>query len=295
MPLGDTLLLTMDSLIHPVTINRSGDKIIICEPSYKIEADEYDYYIDGFSVGISFGDAPNAMCGAPAKGQSLAFEYLQQGHPEGFYEMSMLCLEDSVSLGSNLMHCKSRTCFKGYLVDKNDNPIPNAEFQYISSYFEFPVIKTNSAGYFECNSMYATRYRANVLGLKNYTTTLDFTLDMNTDSVYLFKLEEYDVTGVELTYAESSYSISCTPNPASHTVCLVTTTPSTVVNKPAFIRIYDMDGKMVKIVTVDTTSATDKVETNWAINGHIPNGEYICCLTVDGQKVATAKLIIAAK
>jgi hypothetical protein len=289
---GQVILITKDSLKTPLEINKAGDFISLKEYYNNNIQWELEY-----NQNISFGDYINSSCSGPFDGQSLVAHYISLDTPDENYKFYWLVKENSPSLGTNPNFCSSTDTVKGYILDKFDNPVKNAEISYIETVFTmiggFPKIITNNDGYFEAKGMFSKYYGGKIIVGNSFIADITFKVELDSANLYNFKLSDYVYSGIKKFDLNQLFSIRNYPNPINDRATFEIILPEGLFYRNAVIKIYNYAGTIVDIIPVDKyNNNSNQISVEWMGGEHFAAGNYFYSLEIDNQKTATNKLII---
>ena len=93
---------------------------------------------------------------------------------------------------------------------------------------------------------------------------------------------------------KNNFSLTAFPNPSTGKTTISVELPSNNQNSKALIKIYDLTGELVNIIPVDNVRDSFASVT-WNGKGKyndLSSGLYTCSLEINGNTVASQKLII---
>jgi len=283
------LVLIPENLLNPLPIIRSGDLVIFQE------------FIDNEWVTIdfiSFGNYQDSEVNYPYDYQSLQRIYIEYDEWAGNF---WLVKNNDPSIGTLYGGLLTPGTFKGYVFDIFQNPIANAIVNY-HPVSENLSIETDENGYFENTNMYGKNY--NITIYVDDVAYLDSTITVEPDSTTYceFYLDYTSIENKEISYPE--FSLSNYPNPfyatsnAGITISFSATEPTESTEK--IISIYNQKGQKVRslecIKSFDAQAEETLSHITW--NGRnekgklVNSGVYFYTLEIDGQEVASNKMIV---
>jgi hypothetical protein len=153
---------------------------------------------------------------------------------------------------------------------------------------------TDSTGSFSIQEYCITYYTE--LFFQSGQVLMDSIVNIEPDSVnyYEFTLDTL-LTGIQTVAIETGIHFSCFPNPSSGETSITFSLPSGRHFSKALIKIYDLDGEIVRILPLDQNASNNNYSVNWdglCYDNFAASGIYFCKLELDGQKVASDKIVI---
>ncbi len=291
---GEIILITKDSLVTPVSIDKYDDVLNIkeCEPG----TGYIEWEINGIQ-NINFGNCNS--CGTPYDGQSLVMQYFELEYPGAEYDdiFYWIVNEKTPTLGSDPFTCNSRDTVSGYVYDKFLKPIGSARIKYCSDFELFtadpdllPII-TNEDGYFKNTSMFSKNYGAYIILGDSIISYKSFNVEIDSSNIYNFIIEDYVHTGIEMYELTNSISLANYPNPVSDQTTISINIPQNCKFKNAVIKIFNISGQIVEIIPI-IYNGNNIYKITWNRNNNIADGEYYYCLDIDYKKVASNIMMI---
>lgn len=282
------VVITIDSLQTPLTIDSSGDYISIKD-------------MNEIEIIAPFVFGPGGYVNSPLPGQSLKVMTCQYYPDVDFYYVKT----NQPSMGSDpftsvmLGNYHDVGNFFGYVYDALNNPIDNAKLYYLNSAnycFQNPYVLTDSNGYFHGNR-YAMTYNIRIFLLSDPTTLqLDSIISIEPDSNNYYEFHLNNVyQGVNEISLNEKYSIKCFPNPTANAINIEIEIPQVRKYNKSIVKIYNSLGEIVRILPVTTDNSNGKCSIKWDGNSHnklVSAGEYVCSLELDGQRIALTKLLM---
>ena len=283
---GDTLLITSDSLLSPLQINKSGDYINAYE---QIDGTSYWNWNDNYgSNTIRFGNMDGAKCTKPYVNQSLVLLNIDYSTPEGGGNLYWLVKENSPTLGTHINECTTKDTISGSVKDKFDVPIPGAQIDYGANFTSLPMIYTDASGEFSNIPMYSRIYDSRIILGDSILADVTMKVEFDTTNEFTFKLENYIYSSVKPSLSKGA-CISHFPNPVRSSTTFYIDL-SGVSFKSGVIKIYNTQGQIIKILPIPYTK---KSEVVWKPDyNHIDDGVYFYQLDIDGKEVAYNKMLV---
>lgn len=273
---------------HPININPLGDELTV-ELWYNGQWSQLE-------TPFVFGAVPYSNVSAPKGQESIAVQVTQ-----GEYSGHFLAKELPQTIGGNPNQISTRGSFKGYVRDKNGEPMSGIWLDFGGCYYPYyscgpgePLIISGSDGYFGTNSMFCHNFHIRFRQDFPMGATLgsaDVTIEPDSANYYEFQLDTLLTEIEENANFVSPFSISNNPNPSSSNTTFFITLNHVNPGWRGIIKIYNEAGYMVDIVPVDLDNK--KVEMKYDFAGkYLPSGLYIYNLEIRNQKVASGKMII---
>ncbi|MBN1186911.1 MAG: T9SS type A sorting domain-containing protein [Bacteroidales bacterium] len=280
-------LVTQDSLSAPLSIDKTGDFINIYEENNTVVNWAWEYQ---YGTGtISYGDYEGAECPMPYTGQSLVLVSFHESTIEGEAVKYWLVKENDPSLGEDFCICSSKDTISGWLLDKFQTPVQNARIEYINSVFiSQPQIITDKNGHFENMPMYSKIYDAIIILGDSVLGNVTFKVELDSSDEFTFTLANYVFANIKPSLAKGAI-INNYPNPVRDKTTFYLDL-SSINFKYGVIKIYDVQGKIVKILPIPYNRNSEVVwEPDFSkING----GVYFYQLDIDGREVAFKKMLL---
>lgn len=269
------IIISSDSLVTPLTIDRDGDRIKL-----------YSYLTSHEPVidSLVFGDYPDSFFDFLPDDYSIA----RIGYGIGFAK------DKSPTIGIDNDTVGTCGTLSGFIYNKNNNLVTSGNF-----ILENPIY-INTTGSFT-TSVFARRMNTHFM-TNNYLpgqfqgVRIDtIKLNVNPDSLYINDihiLTDYivDVDGEPIEYSDL-LSISNYPNPFNSTTNFIMTVPIELQNKPKEINIFDVNGE--KIFTI---IPSDRLNVTWDgkdMKGNtVSTGIYYYQLIIGGSIHKNGKMIL---
>lgn len=293
--LDSIIVITQDSMQNKIHFNREGDFILLED---SMGWTQYNMYFGNISCSEIF---------APKPGQSIV------NFADGCWDRSadepgtqyILVMDNHPTIGYNAFKPSADTgTFKGIVYDLGHHPVPGI---YVGTtraitgepYYDcgnyFGAFLTNSSGTFT-GKEYSVRYPVQVFS-KPSKIYIDSTVNIYPDSVnyYVFTIDSL-LDGISSHSFQTDITLSCFPNPTTRETTLSFTIPTGKHYGKALIKIYDSNGEIVRILHVNTNVSQNDYSVKWdgiCSDNYAAPGIYYCTLELNGQKVATNKIIIA--
>jgi hypothetical protein len=290
-------IITSDSLITPININRSGDKINI----YTYSSEFTNEIREDFLI---FGNLPGASVGEPVNDYSI----MRNSWRYSSNTIAIDCLTENPSLGTPNDTTGLSATLKGVIYDTENNPVKgNKVFPASPSYFVLQApIELDSTG------NYTTRIFNTVYHPGSLTVRLiDFMGWERTQEINSFELQDiqpgtviyqdiylksndYVVTSVEdyeLPLDEDITLINY-PNPFNLSTTFFVKIPGNLSHKSKAIYIYNVTGELIKIIPIkgDTTNVRwDGTDSGGRI---MASGIYYYRLNVDNIAIKSGSMIL---
>jgi hypothetical protein len=269
------IVITKDSLLSSIPINKNGDYIYIAF----MKNGQY-VNLDIGSPDFCFGNYPGALVTAPLPGQSI----------KRISSCAYILVKDiSQTIGYDPDIALATASVEGYIYDANHNPFPNA------SLWEpvcFPnTIFTDVNGHFQYYGIYACNHL--IYAHAQFCNYPDTSLIFEPDSTYQLDFILSCIVGTHDYSKTTDYSLQVFPNPGSGNFTFTINAPRTGRDKQ-LIKIFNAAGELMNMIPV-TDIHSETVSVPWNGKGKytaIPTGMYNCALEINGHAVATAKLVI---
>lgn len=290
--LDSIIVLTQDSMVSPLYFDRNNDYINF--------EDSLGYPYDG----IYF---TNNSWYAPSYGQSLVRYVLDcWDYNENAPSTQILLVKDNnPTIGYDPFTGSScHGIFTGIVYDNGHNPVPGIHvgnnLYYLApsyacgNYFSSPV--TDSSGVFSAWE-YSISFNVKLFYEPSGLVMMDSVIYIEPDSTnyYEFTIDTL-LTGLHINPYQTTIALSTFPSPSNGETTISFSIPSGRYFSKALIKIYDSNGEIVKIIPVNTNDPQNKYSVKWdGLCGSYSaaSGIYYCNLELDGQKIATDKIIIA--
>jgi len=286
IPINTPILITKDSLLYPLSINKNGDFVRI-EEKYNGSF----YNLDNWAP-FAFGNIANAQVSAPLPGQSIKCYRCYGGdYGEAMY---YIVKDNHPTLGTDAFMASDSSSFSGYIYDSNHTPIPNLNL--IGNIIVCPPyaysLPTDINGHFSCQNLYS--YIRHIYISKQFCNTIDTTFSIEPDSAYVMDFTFnncYD--GLNDISKQKNYSMQIFPNPGSENFTFQISAPELNYTN-GLIKIYNIAGELVNIIPINKTHDSF-ASVSWSGKGRyneLPSGIYTCSFEINGNTVASQKLII---
>lgn len=293
LTLDSIIIITSDSMQSAVYVNRDGDFIRILSNG----GGEMDC--------IYFGSNSWSQITAPSPGQSIVnYQYECYSFSLELSTIHYLVKDNSPSIGYNpFLPTDALGTFCGHVYDSGLNPVNMINIGYHTCYFASQSIcdcytgtaHTDSTGFFSIQE-YSRNHFVEIY-FQPYNVLGDSYINIEPDSMnyYDFILDTL-LVGSNLNEFGQKTGLSCYPNPSNCETTISFSLPQTRRNMSALIKIYKPDGEMVTILPVELCGNLYSYSVIW--NGRYydntpAQGIYFCKLEIDGQQIATSKLIIS--
>lgn len=292
------LVITQDSLLDPLQINRAGDFISIGGPS-------------GFMPDkLSFGNIAGSVISSPVQGQSIVtyafacvpmmdnlptiiYKKVKDNHPTiGYNAFKPYDASSTNTIGT----------FSGIVYDLTKHPVSgvhigNQYYNVPNSVCEnfFDNVMSDADGKFSL-PQYSGRYGIQVfLQTAQVSPNPVVNIEPGVTNYYEFIIDT-TLTGIHEQAYEKNIDLSCFPNPSTGETTISFTMPSNKLYTKALIKIYNSVSEIICILPVTIADAQKNYSVKWDgtyLNTPVASGNYYCNLEVDGQNIATSKIIIS--
>lgn len=294
---GDIRIVSQDSLWTPFLLLQSVDIIkleIFSYPSSWIQIEEICWNNPNCS------SVYNCNVNSPLFGQSLVWQMISSGMVIFNY---WLVKANYPTPGFNDYYTSARGNFCGYLHDYTGKPIEKVVLKYCPAEYLInsilPKVETNPVGYFS-KDMFAKHYDISFC-YNSYPydliidTTVSIIIEPDSINYYEFILDTL-LTGIEVNPIKIDYSLSAFPNPTTGETTISFELPENYHFSKALIKIYNTIGEIKSIIPVEPNNSQNIYSVRWDNTNSIhrlPSGLYFCKLELDGNKVATTKIILS--
>jgi hypothetical protein len=290
-------LITSDSLVAPLILNRNGDKIEIYTYS--------SYYGSQVRVDqVEFGDYPEATVGTPINGYSIirnTWGYLGN-------DIIIDCLTKSPSLG--VPNDTTGLCgiLKGKIYDSDNNLVTKLKiFPTAPCYFvlESPISIDSSGNY--ATNIFPTIYHPGYLIVRlayfggwidtEYINTFDLK-DIHPDTVVIqdiyLKSNDYVVTSVKEIRLPDSDNLQLLnyPNPFNSTTNFIVKIPNTIKGKSSNISIFDVNGQLIRTIPIINSNNIIQWDGRDSNGVTMSSGIYYYRLNIDNRVVGSGSMIL---
>jgi len=290
IPVGTPILITKDSLLYPLSINKNGDFVQIAERYNGIF-----YNLDQYYSPFAFGNIANAQVSVPLPGQSIKrFKCHDFGTGSDIYYIAK---DNHPSLGTDPFNATAGSSLSGHVYDSNHNPLPGVVLGPILLYCSPPYttgISTDANGYFSSSYNYLYSFIRHITIQKQFCNTIDTTFSIEPDSAYIMDFTfDSCYVGINDVSQINNYSLKVFPNPGSENFTFQITAPESNYTN-CLIKIYDLTGELVNIIPVNNVHDSFASVT-WNGKGKyadLPAGLYTCSLQINDNIVASQKLVI---
>ncbi|MFA5782487.1 MAG: T9SS type A sorting domain-containing protein [Bacteroidales bacterium] len=288
IPLNTPILITKDSLLYPLSINKYGDFVQIAVRNNG-SFFNFDY------IPMTFGNIVNAQVSAPIPGQSIKrFKCHDFGTGSDIYYIAK---DNHPSLGTDPFNATAGSSLSGHVYDSNHNPLPGVVLGPILLYCSPPYttgISTDANGYFSSSYNYLYSFIRHITIQKQFCNTIDTTFSIEPDSAYIMDFTfDSCYVGINDVSQINNYSLKVFPNPGSENFTFQITAPESNYTN-CLIKIYDLTGELVNIIPVNNVHDSFASVT-WNGKGKyadLPAGLYTCSLQINDNIVASQKLVI---
>lgn len=287
----DTLIITSDSLLHPLDIDPDGDYI-----------NAYEYYegdlmwswdtFFGNMNGFVFGDYDGSECSAPYEGQSLVLIHENISGLDGYYDYYWVVKDKNPSIGYNLFSCSSKEEISGYIFDQNNIPIKGSRVNYCTegemTAFFLEGIIADIQGSFSNIVVYSKTYFGHIVLEDSILRSVSFNVELDSANEFTFIVEGYDYAGIA-PYIASENMIKHHPNPILGSAYF-SIDISNLFYRSAVIKIFNSSGQIIDILPRPEDKYGVYV-VEWNTKDLSP-GTYYYHLDVNGKKVAADKMLV---
>jgi hypothetical protein len=290
-------LITSDSLVAPLIINRNGDKIDIYtySSSYgsQVRVDQ-----------VEFGDYPEATVGAPINGYSIirnTWEYLSNN-------ITIDCLTKSPSLGAPNDTTGLCGILKGKIYDSDNNLVTKLKvFPVAPCYFilETPISIDSNGNY--TTNIFPTIYNPGYIIVRlayfggwidtEYINTFDLK-DIHPDTVVIqdiyLQSNRYVVTSVKDIKLPDSDKLQLLnyPNPFNSTTNFVVKIPNMLRGKSSIISIYNVNGELIRTIPIINSDNILQWDSKDSKGVTMSSGIYYYRLNIDNRVVGSGSMIL---
>ncbi|HOV10234.1 MAG TPA: T9SS type A sorting domain-containing protein [Bacteroidales bacterium] len=288
------IIITLDSLQSPLHMFRNGDFILI-KDTYGLQLDQ-----------MYFGNISGTQIMAPLSGQSLVNMAhpcwdMYANQPGTVYK---LVKDNNPTIGySPFQPSSAMGIFTGVVYDSGHQPVAGIKVgnsHYIdlaptnicANFYYFTL--TDSSGSFTSQEYSGSRLVE--LFFQSSSVLADSIINIEPDSInyYEFTLDTL-LTGIHQNSFQTGITLLCFPNPSNGETFISFSIPADIHYTKAIIKIYDLNGEMVRILPVNTSNSQNNYSIKWdglCYNNYTASGTYYCNLELDGRKFATNKIII---
>jgi len=290
--LDSIIIITQDSMQSPLHFNRNGDYIYIKDSTGFINDKIY------------FGNISGAQISAPSTGQSIVnLANSCWDSNEGASAVQYYLVKDNnPTIGYNAFKPSSAIgTFKGIVYDNGHHPvegikvgdsyrIDNGPSYLCANFFGYDL--TDSSGSFISNEYSVRRYIQ--IYYKPSRVFINSLIMIEPDSInyYEFTIDTL-LTGIHAFSLKNNYSLQIFPNPGSENFTFQITAPELNYSN-GLLKIYNIEGELVNIIPVNKTHDSF-ASVSWNGKGRyneLPSGIYTCSFEINGNTVASQKLII---
>src|ERR1035437_1106025 len=294
------IVITQDSLQTLLQINRNGDFIKILDSAMTGNGYPMDQ--------LYFGNISGSQISAPKQGQSIVkygytcaysmtptviYCFVKDNHPTiGFNAFKPF----------NAIGTTTRGTFSGIVYDYVHQPVKGIHVGNV--YYTIPCGVSACQTYF-CSALtdstgkfslpeYSGRYGVDVF-FKYSRIFVSTTVNIESDSINYYEFTiDTTLTGVNTYSLQKKIDLICSPNPSTGETTISFGMPAGRHYTKALIKIYNSNGEMVRILPVSINSSQIQYAVKWdglCSDNSAASGIYFCNLELDGQKVASNKII----
>ena len=278
------MIITQDSMLSPLSINKLGDFIEI------EQEDNGSWWPLGMPV--YFGDIEYSGVNYPYEGQSIVNTIIYDGYYDDYY---WPVKENSPTLGSSFFQATTVGILAGRVLDQNLDPVGGIKIKYCNDDLIGQILQpifTGDDGFF-AHIMFARNYEISLMC--GGTSLMDTSTFIEPDSTTWCYYYLDTLVGVPIKMKSAELSFGNFPNPFSDYTTFVLKIPEGKQYQEGRIIMYDMNGKeRYNNVIKQETVGIVPVFHRWDISNYphsLPPGEYISCLVLDGVVVAKTKSI----
>jgi hypothetical protein len=272
----DLFVVTSDSLMTPLSINKEGDHIKL----YSFLSQPLVTLVDS----LNFGNYPGSTIDSIPMGYSIV---------RLFYDLFSKDKTPTIGLPNDT----AGTCgiVKGYIYDKNENLVTKGNF-----ILDNLISIQNDSSY--STSVYArkitfTHITNNYEPTKSQSIRIDtIRLNVNPDSIFnidIHLLDDY-IVGIKEKKYEADYddiAIMNYPNPFNSSTIFKIKVPSSLQNKSGQINIYDTLGK--RIFTINLSDNSRAIWNGKDFNGNtVSSGIYYYQLILENKIFKYGSMIV---
>jgi hypothetical protein len=292
---GEVFYVTGNDFETPFYIDPEGDYINL--EIYNTSSGNW-YIYD--SYGFPFGNIPQNLwfwhiVSAPVGEESMAFqEFIFPDNSADYWIVKEL----PNSIGSNPFQVSKKTTFSGYVIDRNDTPLPGVKIDYCDDAFyhytipTVPEIFTDDNGYFYTDNMFCTKYWFVFKIDRGIIGDSIVYLEPDSANYFEFKLDTL-LTGIaDFTPANTSYSISNIPNPFSGNTTFVIEATGQFQHQKGIIKIYSSEGYIIRILPIEISGEKQELNFN-PVDKSLAAGVYFYSLEIGREKKASGKMVIS--
>jgi hypothetical protein len=276
-----TTVITKDALINPLELDPINDYIHV-------------FWEGWFDImWLEWGDSPSDDVSGPGEEQALTVAYVW-GDENWNYTFWLVKATEPCSISWD---CTYKGMFDGYIVDQNEQAIPNAEIRYVSPYlmqatYTFPALITNDTGYFCHDHLFARNYHIYEIVVDDVVYEYDqyISVEPGQTNTYTFNM---DFTLLPENPDPSMAFIANYPNPFSNQTTFNISLPAGLNRGNMELKILDVLGRLVANLDIDSNSIGEgNNNLLWKNDLPLGRGNYIALLTSNGGVLATNKITI---
>lgn len=275
-------IITVDSLLSPLFINSTSDEISIVNKNGL-------YMNDPVIFGNAYGSGPTA----PTAGQSIKVVYFQFPNNK-FY----IVKDNQPSIGSDPFVATQHAIghISAHLFDSVGSPVSQANIVYCGQTMSgIPENYSDSTGFF-AQDLYSGRqtiliyYPSSVI-----QDVAQVNVEPDSTIHYDFNLNNI-IVGINTYEPYTQCTFTAYPNPSASSFTINVGMPGKTGFSKGLVKIYSMSGEIVKMIPLRPAGTNGEYSVTWdgkAYDNDAPSGEYLGVLFIDGNKVATTKLMLS--
>jgi hypothetical protein len=296
------VVITQDSLLSALSVNKSGDLIRFQQCYHKVWYD----MVDPVAFGNYHQGEYNSYVNAPDSRQSLVMYNYEDD------DMEYFLLKDNYPTIGSANNNNVYGTFKGIVVDLDSNPIRSktiiqCRMNVYNDYdltdaptYSLLKVHTDTSGTFLDTGLFARNYSVTLYldSLWLYDSTFAVTINPDTINYYEFVVDTSSLIYVNVKdyFLKNNYSLTAFPNPSTGETTISFETPANNRYSKALVKIYNSAGEMICILPVNINSSQNSYAVRWdGMCGDKPtaSGIYYCKLELDGRKAASTKIVIS--
>ncbi len=280
-------VITVDDLLEPVELSPNAGSVTLY----------YDDYTGYWIIqDFSWGNPPGTDVGPVLPGQSI--NWLPVVYYEN-YEVIWMAVKNAEPYYLN-GYGDFKGNFQGYLKDQYNDPVADAEIRYVNPYIMWPnsgytPLITGSDGFFQ-KDIYARNYKLSAVIKDDVEYPIDYWLIMEPNTTITMEVMVDITTGIAEVERIYHVTLNNYPNPFSEQTTIELKIDETTHFNDGYLNITQLNGANVAIIPLSKGKFDKNIfRYNWngAIEKNLPNGQYIVTAIMDGQQVATGKMVIA--
>jgi len=294
-------IITADSLLVPLNINRAGDKIEVVTYMHQLNSNFV------LKDSLIFGNYAGATVGVPVNGNSI-LRYTTKLVSNNFLIIDCLTKHPSLGVANDTAGLSGK--LKGHLYDMNNRLITNYYFPtagqgllLLESVLNFNFDGTYSTPIF--NTIYNPGHLlVNIVDFGGFSDTLEIEpfqlIDIHPDTVVIQDIHLKDtcyhcsiidaVINSEPPQSDELTLINY-PNPFNLSTNFFVKIPASMKGKPGSIAIYNVNGQLIRDIPINegVTAYWDGKDAEGRI---MSSGNYFYRLNIDKQVMKTGSMIL---